>query len=115
MAVSTKPLATQISEAQGRANSMHVRTLVVPEQEQRQYITLSQSQDDVQYTLTRRRSGWVCSCPGFYYGHICKHLGSLMARAEREDWEFGRVSRTEGVMTPLVDGDIDTETGEILG
>lgn len=113
MAVATKPLAEQISAARDRAHQNHVRTLVVDGREQRQYIIQSQSQDDVQYTLTRRRSGWVCSCPGFYYGHICKHVGSLMARAEREGWAFGRISRTEGVMIPKPD--IDTDTGELLG
>lgn len=104
--VTTRRRAT-IEDAKARAHDMHVRTMAVPGRERRQYFTLSQSQDDVQYTMTRQDNGWTCSCKGFFYGHTCKHLGALALRAEREGWDFGRIAGNE---FPRV----DLETGEIL-
>lgn len=90
--MSTIAAKTTLATARERAAGKAVRTMAVPGFERRQYLTMSQTRDDVQYTMTLQPLGWVCSCPGYMYGHVCKHLGALALRAEREGWQFGDVA-----------------------
>lgn len=47
------------------------------------------------YTLVRTPTGWNCDCQGYQYSGMCKHLGALQRRAEREGWNFGVVQPLE--------------------
>ena len=77
-------------EARARARRCGVRVEVVSEA--RHYRTRSQSQPGTVYQLVRTPVGWACGCPGFFNSNVCKHLGQLERRAEREGWAFGTIA-----------------------
>jgi len=77
-------------EARARARTLGVRVAVVSEA--RRYVTASQSQPGTTYTIERTPAGWACSCEGYLQTGICKHLGQVERRAEREGWAFGIVA-----------------------
>ncbi len=56
------------------------------------YTTRSQSNPGEVYTLKRTPAGWACSCLGYFHGGVCKHIGQLERRAEREGWVFGTIA-----------------------
>lgn len=86
----TKPHAARQVEARARARSLGVRVAVVVPA--RHYVTRSQSAPGTVYAIARGRHGWSCSCPGYAYTGICKHLGQVARRSEREGWPFGRIA-----------------------
>jgi len=86
----SKPQEARQVEARGRARTLRVRVEVVSEA--RHYTTRSQSTPGEVYTLKRTPAGWACSCAGYFHGGICKHLGQLERRAEREGWAFGAIA-----------------------
>lgn len=86
----TRPQEARQIEARARARSLGVRVEVVAPG--RQYRTRSQSQPGTVYAITRTPAGWACNCPGFTYSGVCKHLGQVERRSEREGWAFGRVA-----------------------
>lgn len=86
----SRPQEARQIEARGRARSLGVR---VEELERAHaYQTRSQSQPGVIYSLNRTPSGWQCSCAGFIYTGVCKHVAQVERRSEREGWAFGRVA-----------------------
>ena len=85
-----KPPAARQLEARARARTLGVRVAVVSEA--RRYVTASQSQPGALYAIERTPVGWACSCPGFEHTGMCKHLGQVERRAEREGWAFGAVA-----------------------
>lgn len=86
----TKPLEARQIEARSRARNLGIRIAVVSHA--RHYVTISPTTTGRPYDLTRTRHGWACTCLGYAHTGICKHLGQLERRAERENWEFGRVA-----------------------
>ena len=86
----SKPSAARQVEARGRARSLGVRVAVVVEA--RRYVTASQSQPGAVYAIERTPVGWACSCQGYEHTGMCKHLGAVERRAEREGWTFGQIA-----------------------
>ncbi len=86
----TRPQEARAIEARSRARHLGVRVEVVAPA--RQYRTRSQSQPGTVYTIARSPLGWTCDCPGFAFTGVCKHLGQVERRSEREGWRFGRVA-----------------------
>lgn len=86
----TRPQEARKIEARGRARSLGVRVEVVAPT--RQYRTRSQSQPGLIYTIVRTPAGFTCSCPGYQYTGVCKHIGQVERRSEREGWTFGRIA-----------------------
>lgn len=86
----SKPQEARELEARSRARALGVRVAVVSEA--RRYVTTSQSQPGVVYALERTPAGWACSCEGYLHTGVCKHLGAVERRSEREGWEFGAVA-----------------------
>lgn len=86
----SRPQEARQIEARARARQRGVRVEVI--EKGRAYRTLSQSQPGTVYSITRERDGWRCECPGFVYTGVCKHLGQVERRSEREGWDFGRIS-----------------------
>ena len=86
---SKPPDARQI-EARARARTLGVRVAVVVEA--RRYVTASQSQPGTVYAIERTPAGWACSCDGYLHTGMCKHLGAVERRSEREGWAFGTVA-----------------------
>ena len=84
-----KPAPARQLEARSRARTLGVRVAVLVEA--RRYVTHSQSQPGVTYTVERTPVGWACACQGFYHTGMCKHLGAVERRSEREGWAFGVV------------------------
>lgn len=60
-------------EAWGRARALGVRVDVV--EPARRCRTRSQSRPGDIYTLARTGAGWTCTCDGFRFTSVCKHLG----------------------------------------
>ncbi len=85
-----KPPAARQLEARARARTRGVRVAVVSEA--RRYVTASQSQPGALYVIERTPVGWACSCQGYEHTGMCKHLGAVERRAEREGWAFGQVA-----------------------
>lgn len=81
------PTARQV-EARARAKTLHVRVAVVSHA--RAYATKSATTGET-YRIERTRDGWRCSCLGYDHTGMCKHLGQVERRAEREGWDFGRI------------------------
>ncbi len=75
------PAARQL-EARTRARTLGVRVAVIVEA--RRYVSASQSQPGTVHAIERTPAGWACSCQGYEYTGICKHLAAVKRRAERE-------------------------------
>ena len=60
--------------------------------EARRYSTHSQSEPGVVHTCERTPVGWACSCLGYFHAGMCKHLGAVERRSEREGWRFGQIA-----------------------
>ena len=86
----SKPQPARQLEARGRARTLGVRVAVVVEA--RRYVTASQSQPGAVYAIERTPAGWACSCDGYLHTGMCKHLGAVERRSEREGWAFGTVA-----------------------
>ncbi len=84
---SKPPEARQL---EARARTLGVKVAVVSEA--RRYVTASQSQPGVVYAIERTPAGWACSCEGYVQTGMCKHLGAVERRAEREGWAFGAIA-----------------------
>ncbi len=85
-----KPPAARQVEARARARTCRVKVAVVVEA--RRYVTASQSQPGTVYAIERTPAGWACSCEGYLHTGMCKHLGQVERRAEREGWPFGHIA-----------------------
>jgi hypothetical protein len=85
-----KPPSARQCEARARARSLRVRVAVVSEA--RAYVSLSQSRPGVTYRIERTRHGWGCTCEGYRWSGMCKHLGAVERRSEREGWQFGVIA-----------------------
>ena len=86
----SKPQPARQLEARARARTLGVRVAVVVEA--RRYVTASQSQPGTVYAIERTPAGWACSCDGYLHSGMCKHLGQVERRAEREGWAFGQLA-----------------------
>lgn len=86
----SRPQAAREIEARARARQRGVRVEVI--EPGMAYRTLSQSQPGTVYTMTRERGGWQCECAGYVFTGVCKHLGQVERRSEREGWVFGRIA-----------------------
>jgi hypothetical protein len=86
----SRPQAARQIEARARAKQRGVRVEVI--EPRRWYRTRSQSNPGEVYNLARVLHGWQCSCPGYLHTGVCKHLGQLERRSEREGWAFGRIA-----------------------
>lgn len=86
----SKPQDARQLEARARARSLGVRVAVVVPA--RRYVSASQSQPGTVYAIERTPAGWACSCLGYFHTGMCKHLGQVERRSEREGWAFGRVA-----------------------
>ena len=86
----SKPPAARQLEARARARTLGVRVAVVSEA--RRYVTAAQSQPGALYVIERTPAGWACSCEGYLHTGMCKHLGAVERRSEREGWAFGTVA-----------------------
>ena len=58
----------------------------------RRYCTPARSEPGTTHTIARTPVGWACSCLGYFHTGVCKHLGAVERRAEREGWAFGRIA-----------------------
>lgn len=85
-----KPRAARQIEARARARERGVRVRVV--EPRRHYTSHSQTYPGVSYHLEKSPEGWACSCEGYSYTGVCKHLAALERRAEREGWKFGTIA-----------------------
>ena len=85
-----KPQEARAIEARARARCCGVRVAVIVEA--RRYCTPARSEPGTTYTIARTPVGWACSCPGYFYTGVCKHLGAVARRAEREGWVFGQIA-----------------------
>jgi len=85
-----KPQEAREIEARMRAKRLGVRVAVVSEA--RSYCSASQSQPGTVHQMQRTPAGWVCSCEGYIMIGVCKHIGQVERRAEREGWDFGAVA-----------------------
>ncbi len=105
----SKPPAARQLEARARARQLGVKVEVVSEA--RHYRTRAQSTPGEQYAIVRTPVGWACSCLGYFHTGICKHLGQVERRAEREGWAFGTIAPLSQVARyfPLTDPDPDPE------
>ena len=99
----TKPQEAREIEARMRAKRLGVRVAVVSEA--RSYVSASQSQPGTVHQIERTPAGWVCSCEGYLHTGVCKHLGAVERRAEREGWDFAAVAPLHRAMKyfPLTD------------
>ena len=52
----------------------------------------AQSEPGTVYTIERTPVGWACSCLGYEHTGVCKHIGAVERRAEREGWPFGTIA-----------------------
>ena len=85
-----KPQGARELEARSRARERGVRVRV--RQARRHYTSRSQTYPNVTYHLEKAPEGWTCSCEGYSYTGVCKHLAALERRSEREGWRFGKVA-----------------------
>src|SRR3954466_13434204 len=84
-----KPQEARQVEARARAKQFSVRVAVVSEA--RSYVSVSQSEPGKTYRIERNRHGWACECDGYRFTGMCKHIGAVERRSEREGWKFGTV------------------------
>ena len=75
------------------------------------YCAHAQSEPGTVYTIERTPVGWACSCLGYEHTGVCKHIGAVERRAEREGWPFGTIAplATVGRYMPLGDQDQDPD------
>lgn len=85
-----KPQQAREIEARARARRHGVRVVVVSEAQH--YTTASRSRPGVAHTIQRTPAGWACSCEGYRHTGVCKHIGQVERRSEREGWDFGAVA-----------------------
>ncbi|HET7037828.1 MAG TPA: hypothetical protein VFI42_19300 [Thermomicrobiaceae bacterium] len=85
-----KPRAAREIEARARAHERGVRVRV--RRPERHYTSRSQTYPNVTYHLEKSPEGWACSCEGYGYTGVCKHLAALERRSEREGWHFGKIA-----------------------
>jgi hypothetical protein len=85
-----KPREARLVEARSRARTLGVKVAVVSEA--RRYCTASQSQPGTVYAIERTPIGWACECEGYLHTGMCKHLGAVERRSEREGWTFGQIA-----------------------
>ena len=74
------------------ANRVEVRCI-----ERAEYYTTISQTGMGKYHLERKQAGWCCTCWGYAHTGMCKHLGQLQRRADREGWNFGRVAPRDEV------------------
>ena len=86
----SRPQAAREIEARGRAKTLGVRVEVI--ETARYYQTKSQSEPGTIYHIGRQPAGWSCTCKGFTFTGVCKHIAQVERRSEREGWTFGRVA-----------------------
>jgi hypothetical protein len=86
----SKPQDARQLEARARARTLGVRVAVVSEA--RRYVSLSQSTPGQVHQIERTPAGWACSCEGYLHTGMCKHLGAVERRSEREGWAFGTIA-----------------------
>ena len=86
----SKPPEARQVEARARARTRGVTVAVVSEA--RRYVTASQSAPGTVYAIERTPVGWACSCQGYEHTGMCKHIGAVERRAEREGWAFGIIA-----------------------
>lgn len=85
----THDMAERRSRARERAIQMGVPVAEITPR--MVYVCPSQSTPNERYYVTRTSRGWRCTCPGYHYTKMCKHLGVVENRAMREAWWFGEV------------------------
>lgn len=100
-----KCLEAREVEARSRARTLGVRVREI--QRGREYSTRSQSDGSVVYLLRRGRDGWACTCLGYQHSGMCKHLGALERRSEREAWPFGTIARPAPIEQPEPTVEVD--------
>jgi hypothetical protein len=83
----SRPQAAREIEARARAKALGVHVEQV--EMGSHYRTRSQSEPGTTYDLYRTPVGFTCSCKGFVYTGVCKHLGQLERRLEREGMSYG--------------------------
>lgn len=83
----SRPQAAREIEARARARHLGVRVECKLAREY--YVARSQSNPGDVYDLVRTARGWGCTCKGWEFTGVCKHLGQLERRAEREGWANG--------------------------
>jgi len=44
------------------------------------------------YVQQRTPAGWACSCDGYLFSGVCKHLGQVERRCERDGIDFGSIA-----------------------
>ncbi len=86
----SKPQEAREIEARARARTRGVRVAVLVEA--RRYCAHAQSEPGTVYTIARTPVGWACSCLGYYHTGVCKHLGAVQRRADRDGWPFGTIA-----------------------
>lgn len=77
-------------EARSRAKDLGVRVNVT--EPGHIYTSRSQSEPGVVHTISRERDGWHCTCRGYQFTNVCRHIAQVERRSEREGWSFGRVA-----------------------
>lgn len=107
-----KSLEIRSLEARGRARHLGVRVREI--RRGREYVSRSQSDATVTYRIARTADGWACGCTGYEMTGLCKHIGQVERRAEREGWAFGRVARHD-TPRPLTTLGLHLLTGGALG
>jgi hypothetical protein len=81
-------------EIDARARAKKLGVFVTVRLAREWYQSPSQSNPGEIYDLVRTGRGWACTCKGWQFTGLCKHLGALERRAEREGWSYGfRVAR----------------------
>ena len=58
----------------------------------RRYCAHAQSEPGTVYTIERTPVGWACSCLGYEHTGVCKHIGAVERRADREGCAFGIIA-----------------------
>ena len=86
----SRPQEARQIEARARAKEKGVRVEVI--ESARYYQTRSQSEPGAIYHIGRTPAGWTCTCKGYEFTGICKHIAQVERRSEREGWSFGRVA-----------------------
>ena len=86
----SKPQEARELDARARAKRLGVRVAAVVHGSR--YCSASQSTPGAVYVQQRTPAGWACSCDGFLYTGVCKHLGQVERRCERDGIDFGAIA-----------------------